>query len=209
MGIDETMLQQVTEIGVPILRFYDWSQPAATFGYFQKIEELEAATKLRPLIRRPTGGGLVPHVNDWTYCLAFPPAHDWYSLRAEESYRDVHEWIRVAMLDVGVETELADCCKKEMPGQCFIGYEKFDVLQNGRKIAGAAQRRNNFGLLIQGSIQPVPTNVSRRKFVDAMISRGNQLFGEASKSMDILVLLGNAAELAASRYSSEGFNRRR
>ena len=47
-------------------RFYAWLEPAATFGYFQRFAEVERMTLLRPLLRRPTGGGLVPHAADWT-----------------------------------------------------------------------------------------------------------------------------------------------
>jgi lipoate-protein ligase A len=53
-------------------------------------------------------------------------------------------------------------------GQCFAGYEKYDLLWRGRKIAGAAQRRNRFGLLIQGSVQP-PPGLLRAGWEQAMI----------------------------------------
>ena len=46
-------------------------------------------------------------------------------------------------------------CYIRFAGPCFAGYEKFDVLWHGKKIAGAAQRRNKLGLLIQGSVQPI------------------------------------------------------
>ena len=93
-----------------MLRFYGWTEPAATFGYFQKYAEVERATQLRPLIRRPTGGGIVPHDADWTYSLVFPPGHEWHSLKAEESYRRIHDWIQSAFAKLKVETELAPCC---------------------------------------------------------------------------------------------------
>jgi len=181
MALDEALLESVSRLGRPVLRFYSWTEPAATFGYFQKYAEVERATLLRPLIRRPTGGGIVPHDADWTYSLAFPPGHEWHSLKAEESYRRVHEWIQSAFAKLNVATELAPRSKKSPEtvrrsrreeahseksetcqslltsaptGQCFAGYEKSDVLWHGRKIAGAAQRRNQLGLLIQGSVQP-------------------------------------------------------
>ena len=121
---------------------------------FPKIFRSRAATYLRPLIRRPTGGGIVPHDADWTYSAVFPPGHEWHSLKAEESYRRIHDWLRLAFAELKMETELAPCCKKSAPGQCFAGHEKFDLLWHGKKIAGAAQRRNKLGLLIQGSVQP-------------------------------------------------------
>src|ERR1700757_4205711 len=136
MAMDEALLQAAPTLGQPVLRFYSWSESAASFGYFQKYAEIERATLLRPLVRRPTGGGLVPHDADWTYSFAFPPNAAWYELKAVESYQRVHEWIRAAFLKLGIQTELADCCRTALPGQCFAGFEKFDVLWHGLKIAG-------------------------------------------------------------------------
>jgi len=142
MALDEALLEAMPRLQAPVLRFYGWTQPAATFGYFQKYTEVAATTPLRPLIRRPTGGGIVPHNADWTYSAAFPPGHEWHSLKAEESYRRIHDWLRLAFAELKVATELAPCCKKSLPGQCFAGHEKSDLLWHGQKIAGAAQRRN-------------------------------------------------------------------
>ena len=84
MAWDEALLEAAPGLGQPVLRLYGWNQPAATFGYFQKHAEIARLTPLRPLIRRPTGGGLVPHDADWTYSLAFPPGHPWHELKATE-----------------------------------------------------------------------------------------------------------------------------
>ncbi len=104
MALDEALLEAASRLGGPVLRFYGWTEPAATFGYFQRYVDVERATLLRPLIRRPTGGGIVPHDADWTYSLAFPPGHDWHRLKAEESYRRVHEWIQGAFAMLNMVT---------------------------------------------------------------------------------------------------------
>src|SRR4051812_24857979 len=93
MALDQALLDASAEINAPILRFYGWQEPAATFGYFQHHAEIATWTPLRPLIRRPTGGGLVPHDADWTYSVIIPPTDRWYELRAVESYRRLHEWL--------------------------------------------------------------------------------------------------------------------
>src|SRR5947207_1187336 len=156
MAIDETLLEFASQSSRPILRFYGWNEPAASLGYSQRYAEVARLTPLRPLVRRPTGGGLVPHDADWTYSLLFPPSAPWYSLRATESYQRVHAWVQAAFERIKVSTELAASSRKETHGQCFIGAEQFDVIWNNRKIAGGAQRRTRHGLLIQGSIQPPP-----------------------------------------------------
>ena len=167
MALDEALLEAMPRLGQPAFRCYSWTQPAASFGYFQKYAEVERLTPLRPLVRRPTAGGIVPHDADWTYSLAFPATDAWYSLRAVESYRRVHEWIQQAFNQLGFETELASHPLKTQPGQCFAGYEQFDLLWRGRKVAGAAQRRTRLGLLIQGSVQP-PPGVARADWQHAM-----------------------------------------
>lgn len=208
MALDEALLESASRLGRPILRFYNWTEPAATFGYFQHVAEIERTTLLRPLIRRPTGGGLVPHDADWTYSLTFPPGHDWYEYRAEESYRRVHEWIQSAFALLGVEAELATCCKKFAPGQCFIGHEKHDLLWHGRKIAGAAQRRNKQGLLIQGSVQPPPISIARLDWERAMTEVASPPAPWAKLTPDSC-LTARATELKETKYSQPAYNRKR
>lgn len=169
MAWDEALLEACGELGHPVLRSYAWTSPAATFGYFQRFADIAAWTPLRPLVRRPTGGGLVSHAADWTYAVIVPPRHPWYSMPAVESYRRAHSWLQRAFAHCGLETTLAPCCDPAGPGQCFVGAEREDLLQDGRKIAGAAQRRNKFGLLIQGSIQPIPAQLPRTVWHEAML----------------------------------------
>jgi lipoate-protein ligase A len=210
MALDEALLEAMPRLQSPVLRYYGWTQPAATFGYFQKYAEVAATTPLRPLIRRPTGGGIVPHDIDWTYSAAFPPGHEWHALKAEESYRRIHDWLRVAFAKMNVVTELASCCKKSLPGQCFVGHEKSDLLWHGQKIAGAAQRRNQSGLLIQGSIQPPPVSLAREKFESAMCAVAEENFGVKWATFPPDTELQRRVErLSAEKFSQESFNQKR
>ncbi len=206
MALDEALLEAMPRLGGPVLRFYGWTEPAATFGYFQKYADVERATHLRPLIRRPTGGGIVPHDADWTYSLAFPPGHEWHSLKAEASYCRVHEWIQKAFAKLNVATELAPCSRKSAIGQCFSGCEKSDVLWHGKKIAGAAQRRNKLGLLIQGSVQPPPIALSQSDWHKAMCDVGRVEFKAAWLDFEPDRTLSERAEtLVREKYSQTGF----
>jgi lipoate-protein ligase A len=239
MALDEALLQNVSRLGRPVLRFYGWTQPAATFGYFQQFAAVERATHLRPLIRRPTGGGIVPHDLDWTYSAVFPPHQEWHSLPAEESYRRIHDWLRLAFAKLDVMTELAGSrqhgeaqatnaagderqvepsqsllapAATGIPGRCFVGHEKFDLLWHGKKIAGAAQRRNRLGLLIQGSVQPppLPLPLKRVDFAAAMqaiaVEKLQACWTELAPDPG---LRQHAETLAAVKYSQAGYNQKR
>ncbi len=210
MALDEALLQAMPRLGQPVLRFYAWTEPAASFGYFQRYADVEWMTLLRPLVRRPTGGGLVPHDADWTYSLAFPTSDEWYSLSATESYRRVHEWIQAAFANLKVATELASACQKSQAGQCFRGHEKFDLLWRGQKLAGAAQRRTRDGLLIQGSVQPPPVSPSRAAWHGAMCAVACSEYGAAWVSFEPDAALAERAQvLAGQKYSQPAYNRKR
>jgi lipoyl(octanoyl) transferase len=210
MALDEALLQAMPRLGRPMLRFYSWAEPAASFGYFQRYADIEAMTSLRPLVRRPTGGGLVPHDADWTYSLAFPPGEGWYGLSATESYRGVHEWIQAAFAKLSIATDVAAACNKARAGQCFAGHEKFDLLWRGRKIAGAAQRRTREGLLVQGSAQPPPRSPARADWQEAMREVARARFGaDWAKFEPDAALSASAQELARRKYSQDSYNRKR
>jgi lipoate-protein ligase A len=205
MALDEALLHSVANIGRPMLRFYGWNEPAATFGYFQKFADIAAWTPLRPLIRRPTGGGLVPHDADWTYSVIIPPPHPWYELRAAESYLQLHRWVAAALRAANIPADLAPAARKEIPGQCFAGAEQHDILLNGRKIAGAAQRRAREGLLIQGSVQSLPATANRSLWQESM--RMNPVVWSEFYLSEDFKRAGD--ELAAKKYSQAFYNERR
>jgi len=209
MALDEALLEAGTQLKHPILRFYGWQEPAASFGYFQKYSDIERSTLLRPLVRRPTGGGLVPHDSDWTYSITFPTIHEWYSVAATESYHRVHQWIQASFTTLKVVVDLANSCRDAQTGQCFIGYVKNDLLWQGRKIAGAAQRRTRSGLLIQGSVQPPPTDLSRTRWHQAMCDSAREL-GINWKKFEIPQALKKRAEqLAIQKYSQDIYTKKR
>jgi hypothetical protein len=210
MAFDEALLEAMPRLQQPVLRFYAWTEPAATFGYFQKYAEVEQLTPLRPLIRRPTAGGIVPHDCDWTYSVAFPTTHEWYALSATDSYHRLHSWIRDAFSVLGQPTELAPLASKPALGQCFVGHERADLLWRGRKIAGAAQRRRKDGLLIQGSVQPPLPTLQRSTWENAMLDQAFRLFGVKPHPAPLDALVEQrAAELTQLKYSQPGYNQRR
>lgn len=206
MALDEALLLVAPETGQPVLRLYQWALPAASFGYFQKYSDVETATLLRPLIRRPTGGGFVPHDADWTYSVTIPAGHEWHGLRADESYRRMHEWVQAAFALMGVETMLATGCRKPRPGECFAGYEVSDVLWQSRKVAGAAQRRTRSGLLIQGSVQLPPMGLSREAWCKSM---REAMDAYARPWVPDTSVRWRADDLARTKYALDSYNRRR
>jgi lipoate-protein ligase A len=207
MAMDEALLEAAPRLGQPVLRFYGWTQPAASFGYFQRIATVEHTTALRPLVRRPTGGGIVPHDADWTYSVVIPPGHAWYRLKAEASYQRMHEWLGKAFERLGIQTSLAPDSRKPLPGQCFAGHERHDVLWHGRKVAGAAQRRTRNGLLIQGSVQPPPLGLDRQAWQQALCGTAQTIRWLAW--VPDALLQGRIGELVRLKYGTEAYQRQR
>jgi lipoate-protein ligase A len=209
MALDEALLEAMPRLGAPVLRFYSWTEAAASFGYFQRYSEVERMTALRPLVRRPTAGGLVPHDADWTYSLAFPTVHEWYSLAAIQSYERVHRWIQSAFELLNVSTELAEG-RQVGAGQCFVGHEKFDLLWRGQKIAGAAQRRTRDGLLIQGSVQPTAISERRSDWEKAMLDTATRAHDIEWNNFTPDTLLNERIKfLASQKYSLATYNQKR
>lgn len=190
MAIDFLLLQRYPAAATPRFRHYEWRTAAFTFGLSQKLAFIRS--QLPPgetfdLCRRPTGGGLVDHREDWTFTLVIPRGHPLEELRATQSYRAVHEVLADALRDQGVEAVTKQVVE-EIPteagpaGVCFQRAEIHDVVhaRTGEKIAGAAQKRNKHGLLLQGSIwRPAAGGPATdwEKFHDAFTARLGTMLG--------------------------------
>ena len=191
MAADFLLLQRYPQPTVPRFRHYAWRGAAFTFGYSQKIAFIREQLAAFPgehfdLCRRPTGGGLVDHRDDWTFSLVIPRGHPLEELRATQSYREVHEALAAALRAQGVPAitkaiREAEAAEPGPAGVCFQRAEVHDVVheRSGEKIAGAAQKRNKQGLLFQGSIAKAAAGaaVDWEKFGDDFVAGIATLLG--------------------------------
>ena len=194
MGVDEMLLDGVK---MPTLRVYRWSERTTTFGYFEKLAKARMWHPAGSLMRRWTGGGLVDHGADWTYSLIVPAADKLTQRGRGESYVVIHEVLRHFLeVSCGISVSLASGSGCEGEG-CFASPVRGDLLVEGRKVAGAAQRRTRRGLLHQGSVQvEVPEGVAPMHLARCL----------AETVADLPLTdeeLGRAAELVSSRYGTQ------
>ena len=160
MAIDEALLECAK---IPSIRFYRWTSPALSFGYFGKFVDVATYATQRDVVRRWTGGGIVFHGDDLTYSVVIPARHVFFGESSMSIYEKIHRSLRNALAANGERAELAcvagvaDAAVSNCGynGACFANPVHADVMVNGRKVAGAAQRRGRAGLLHQGSIQYV------------------------------------------------------
>jgi len=191
MALDETMLRLAER---PTLRVYRWSRPEVTFGYPQRWEEARVFAGGRPLTRRCTGGGFVEHGADVTISLAVPANDPFARLSPAETYRRIHAALAQALTDARLAGE-ADCLAG---AACFASPARHDLLANGRKILGGAQRRSREGFLYQGSVQGAP--------LTAEIAT---IFGREVVEWEPSGWKALRDQLVRERYAAEAWNLRR
>jgi lipoate-protein ligase A len=197
MALDEAILETAVS---PTIRFYRWDHPALSFGYFGKFSDVESDSTKRDIVRRWTGGGIVFHGEDLTYSIVIPASDSAFNESSMSIYEKTHRAIQRA---VGSRAELAEVAAPKSSESCFANAVRADVLLNGRKIAGAAQRRTRRGLLQQGSIQDVDLPEGFE------ISFASQLSDNcAHKTFDDRILT-RAREIADRKYATSAWLRQR
>jgi len=151
MAADEAMLRAAAE-GVASLRFYAWSPPTLSLGYFQAaaVRFSDENFARLPWLRRATGGATLIHDQELTYALALPAGLPWQT--GQPWMRRFHDIIRLALAPLNVAVDLA--VKDDARGDvlCFEKQTVGDLLCHGHKIGGSAQRKHRRSLLQHGSI---------------------------------------------------------
>src|SRR2546423_4282162 len=190
MAIDEAILETAIE---PTIRFYRWDHPALSFGYFGKFADVEAHQSDRDIVRRWTGGGTVFHGEDLTSAIVIPASDPEFGESPRSIYEKTHAAIKAAL---GMKAELASIAAPKISESCFANAVRADVLLNGQKIAGAAQRKTRCGLLQQGSIQNVDVPAD---FEQNLATHLSGQCGEKTLSGDILE---RAQKIADQKYGT-------
>lgn len=134
-----------------VFRFYRWTCPAYTIGYFQNFPINK--TDNYPVIRRLTGGLSVLHNTDLSYSLIVSDNLWPYIYDQEKTYKTIHENIRRSLETINIfcdKTKIENNNSKSY--SCVQTLYKDDLLLNGKKIVGSCQRRRGKRILVEGSI---------------------------------------------------------
>ncbi|MBS0653380.1 MAG: hypothetical protein JSR39_07635 [Verrucomicrobia bacterium] len=166
MQIDAELLEGAWDKTRPILHLYDWEGDCATYGYFVdpgKYLNLDGVKKRNlNLARRPTGGGIVFHVWDMAFSVVVPSCRPEFSLNTLDNYGFVNRAVLGAVKEfIREHSDLTlipeDFAAMDLQCQhfCMAKPTKYDLVLEGKKIAGAAQRKTKGGFLHQGTISLV------------------------------------------------------
>jgi lipoate-protein ligase A len=163
MRRDYELLKSLPSTREPILHLYSWIDDSATYGHFTKPEQhLDLSVceeKKLKLAKRPTGGGIIFHISDWAFSALVPADHSYFSLNTLENYALINNLVIDAVQKfLGRQYTPSLLEQEPVPRDaacrhfCMAKPTKYDVIIDGRKVGGAAQRRTKEGFLHQGTI---------------------------------------------------------
>jgi lipoyl(octanoyl) transferase len=162
MAVDEALLSCFDpQNSNPVLRLYGWNPPALSLGRYQDAAATlkldHAAADGVAVVRRMTGGGIIFHADELTYSIVCSPEQIG-AAGVKEGFRRLCAFLLGTYRRLGLQpafaTDQNPTCERlgERTAFCFAGKEEFDVIVNGRKIGGNAQRRLRAAVLQHGSI---------------------------------------------------------
>ncbi|BBD89928.1 biotin/lipoate A/B protein ligase family protein [Staphylococcus caprae] len=165
MAMDEALLNFVSRGEIdPVIRFYTWDPATLSIGYFQRLQKEIDIEKVKEkgfgLVRRQTGGRGVLHDKELTYSVIVPESHPNMPSTITEAYRVISQGLLEGFKNLGFETYFAvprskeerEKLKQPRSSVCFDAPSWYELVVEGRKIAGSAQTRQKGVILQHGSI---------------------------------------------------------
>ena len=165
MAMDEALLNIVSRGEIdPVIRFYTWDPPTLSVGYFQRLKKEIDIDKVKEkgfgLVRRQTGGRGVLHDKELTYSVIVPESHPNMPSTITEAYRVISEGLLEGFKLLGFDAYFAiprskeerEKLKQPRSAVCFDAPSWYELVVEGRKIAGSAQTRQKGVILQHGSL---------------------------------------------------------
>ena len=174
MAIDEAIMIAHREgLVPPTIRFYQWSPPAVSLGYFQDLKkeiDVDACKNLGiDIVRRPTGGKAVLHDKELTYSFIIGESHPLVNDSILETYKKISGGIIRGLSYLRITAELVPLREKfkssylgneskskishsDIKSICFSVPSQYEVQVEGKKIVGSAQVRKKEIVLQHGSL---------------------------------------------------------
>ena len=163
MAIDEAvLLETIHHNKPPTLRFYGWSRPAVSIGYFQELTKEINDDRCRlsdvKVVRRITGGKAVYHRDEITYSVVAGSSTGLFPDDIAGTYRIISLCLLRGLSNLGIRAKLAETAsigvdrKPDLDACCFSVPAGNELMVDGRKICGSAQTRIRGGFLQHGSM---------------------------------------------------------
>ncbi|MFJ7677973.1 biotin/lipoate A/B protein ligase family protein [Peribacillus sp. NPDC097198] len=165
MAMDEALLNWQSNGEIPpMIRFYGWNPATLSIGYFQRAEtEIDLAEVERQglgFVRRPTGGRAVLHEHELTYSVIVPESYPGMPNTVTEAYRVISEGILKGFRNLGLDAYFSvpetdqdkEMLKSPKSSVCFDAPSWYELVVEGRKVAGSAQTRQKGVILQHGAI---------------------------------------------------------
>jgi lipoate-protein ligase A len=164
MAVDDAMLEATTVGAVPpTLRLYDWRPPCLSLGHAQPLSDVNLeALQVRgwSLVRRPTGGRAILHIDELTYSVTGPQSEARLTGSILDSYRVLAQALLQALHLMGIQAQALE--KPVVPAVhaggapvnpvCFETPSNYEITVAGKKLIGSAQARRKGGVLQHGSL---------------------------------------------------------
>jgi len=167
MAVDEAILRAVArEASAPTVRLYAWEAPCLSLGRGQRIADVDRQAVEAAgydLVRRPTGGRAILHIDELTYSVIVPKDDARVAGSVVESYRRLSGGLMRALELLGVPDLAAD---QRVEGRghkgpvCFEVPSDYEITSGGRKLVGSAQMRAEGVVLQHGSV-PLHGDIAR------------------------------------------------
>jgi lipoate-protein ligase A len=165
MALDEALLDWHSEgLLPPIVRFYGWTPATLSIGYFQNVEKEINMDAVRNhnlgFVRRPTGGRGVLHEHELTYSIIVSEDYPNMPATVTEAYRVLSEGLLIGFQKLGLNAyfsvpdtaEKKSDLKNPKSAVCFDAPSWYELVVEGKKVAGSAQTRQKGVILQHGAI---------------------------------------------------------
>ena len=161
MALDESLLYSAgSKITPPTLRIYGWNPGTLSLGYAQPTQNVDVSRlgiEGWDLVRRPTGGRAILHIDELTYSITAPLDDSILSGSLLESYHTISQALIHALeilgIDASADKEYGSTVASNFPNPiCFETPSNYEITYQGKKLIGSAQARKHNGLLQHGSL---------------------------------------------------------
>jgi len=167
MAVDEALMESVRAgTSPPTLRFYGWQPACLSLGHAQKaaVVDWQACTTAGwDVVRRPTGGRAILHVDELTYSVTAPESEPRLRGGVLDSYLRLSDALARGLVLLGLAPERAPGpthARAEQGPVCFDDPSHYEITVAGRKLIGSAQARKR-GTVLQHGTLPLYGDITR------------------------------------------------